>query len=43
MIAARAQARVDRDFARADALRDELSALGVEVMDGTEGSRWRVP
>jgi cysteinyl-tRNA synthetase len=43
MIAARAQARADKDFARADALRDELSALGVEVMDGAEGSRWRVP
>jgi cysteinyl-tRNA synthetase len=30
----RKAARVGKDFARSDALRDELSAAGVEVMDG---------
>ena len=39
----RVQARKDRDFARADALRDEIAALGVELMDGTEGTSWRIP
>ncbi|HWU03750.1 MAG TPA: cysteine--tRNA ligase [Novosphingobium sp.] len=30
----RKQARADKDFARSDALRDDLAARGVEVMDG---------
>ncbi len=34
---AREQARVERDFARADALREELRALGWEVRDGPDG------
>jgi cysteinyl-tRNA synthetase len=38
----RAEARRARDFARADAIRAELGALGVEVMDTAQGSRWRV-
>ena len=33
-LAARKAARAARDFARSDALRDELAAAGVEVMDG---------
>ncbi|MDF7775510.1 cysteine--tRNA ligase [Sphingomonas sp. AOB5] len=33
-LADRKQARVDKDFARSDAIRDELAASGVEVMDG---------
>ncbi|EGD58984.1 cysteinyl-tRNA synthetase [Novosphingobium nitrogenifigens DSM 19370] len=31
---ARRAARADKDFARSDALRDELAAAGVDVMDG---------
>lgn len=42
LIAARAQARASRDFARADAIRAELSAIGVEVMDGADGAAWRL-
>ena len=43
-IQARLDARAAKDFARADALRDELTALGVELMDGgTGGTTWRVP
>ncbi|MXO72578.1 cysteine--tRNA ligase [Alteraurantiacibacter buctensis] len=34
VIAQRKQARADKDFARSDALRDELAARGVLVMDG---------
>nr|MBA2571094.1 cysteine--tRNA ligase [Chloroflexota bacterium] len=38
----RADARARRDFARADALRAELLEVGVEPIDGPEGSaRWR--
>jgi cysteinyl-tRNA synthetase len=41
LLAQRADARVRRDWPRADALRAELDALGVEVMDTPEGPRWR--
>jgi len=34
---ARQQARADRDFTRADAIRDELRGLGWEVRDGADG------
>lgn len=37
----RAGARVDRRFADADAIRDRLMALGVEVRDTPEGTGWR--
>ena len=40
----RRAARADKDFARSDALRDELSAAGVDVMDGDPlGWDWRLP
>ena len=42
LIDARVLARAGKDFARADALRTELDALGVMVDDGPEGSVWRV-
>jgi cysteinyl-tRNA synthetase len=38
----RAAARKARDFARSDAIRDELLASGVAIMDGPEGTTWRV-
>ena len=37
LLARRAEARRARDFASADALRDELAAMGVEVRDTPEG------
>jgi cysteinyl-tRNA synthetase len=37
---ARSEARANRDFARADALRDGFVAAGVIVMDSAEGSTW---
>jgi len=40
---ARVEARKAKDFARADALRDEIAALGIELMDGPEGTTWRIP
>ena len=41
-ISAREQARQDRDWAQADTLRDELVAMGVELMDSPQGTTWRV-
>ena len=43
ILARRKQARVDKDFAASDALRDELAAKGVEVMDGDPlGWEWKL-
>jgi cysteinyl-tRNA synthetase len=41
-IAARLEARKAKDFARADAVRAEVSARGVELRDGPSGTDWRV-
>lgn len=40
MIQARQDAKKARDFAKADAIRDELKAKGVEIQDTREGTRW---
>jgi cysteinyl-tRNA synthetase len=40
-VAERMAARAARDFARADAIRAELSALGIELRDGPSGTTWR--
>ena len=37
----RATARVNRDWAASDRLRDELAALGIAVEDTRDGQRWR--
>jgi cysteinyl-tRNA synthetase len=41
-ISARLAARKERDFARADAIRAEVAARGVELRDGPAGTDWRV-
>ncbi|HET9628137.1 MAG TPA: DALR domain-containing protein, partial [Novosphingobium sp.] len=42
-LAARKEARAAKDFARSDALRDELAGRGVEVMDGDPlGWEWKL-
>ena len=40
LIQERQRARKDKDFARADALRDKLSGLGVSVQDTPAGPEW---
>jgi len=37
----RAQARIDRDWAASDRLREELAARGIAVEDTRDGQRWR--
>ncbi len=41
LIDERNAARKNRDFARADAIRDELAAQGIELEDTREGTRWK--
>jgi cysteinyl-tRNA synthetase len=38
----RRAARAARDFARADAIRNELTDMGVVIEDGAQGTRWSV-
>ncbi|MBV9382209.1 MAG: cysteine--tRNA ligase [Streptosporangiaceae bacterium] len=42
LVAARAQARKERDWARADEIRDELGKLGVQVTDTPDGPVWEL-
>lgn len=41
LIAERAAARQAKDFARSDAIRDELLAQGIELLDSATGTTWR--
>ena len=41
LIAERQQARKDRNFALADKIRDELKARGIELLDTSQGVRWK--
>jgi cysteinyl-tRNA synthetase len=41
LVAAREVARADKDWARADAIRDELRAGGIELEDTPNGTVWR--
>ena len=37
----RNQAKSNKDFAKADSIRDELVSLGVEILDSQDGSSWK--
>lgn len=40
-LSARLSARQAKDFATSDAIRDELKAVGIEILDTPQGSKWR--
>ncbi len=42
LIVERREARANRDFSRADQIRDELAAKGVLLLDGPEGTTWKM-
>jgi len=42
LVAQRTEARQRRAFAEADRIRDQLDAMGVELEDSAEGTRWRI-
>ena len=39
-LAARQEARANKDFAKADEIRDRISAAGITIEDSADGSRW---
>lgn len=41
LLAERAEARKNKDFARSDEIRDSLAAQGVMIEDGPDGATWR--
>ncbi len=40
LISERTQAKKAKDFARSDAIRDEITALGINIMDTADGPLW---
>ena len=41
LIAERGQARKEKNFQRADEIRDQLLAMGIELKDTREGVTWK--
>jgi cysteinyl-tRNA synthetase len=42
LIAERQQAKLDKNYARADAIRQELKAMGVVLEDSKQGTTWKI-
>jgi cysteinyl-tRNA synthetase len=42
LIRLRAEARAAKDWATSDRIRDELAAAGVQLLDGPDGTAFRV-
>ncbi|MCY4012450.1 MAG: cysteine--tRNA ligase [Gammaproteobacteria bacterium] len=41
LIAERNRARANRDYGRADKIRDQLATMGIDIEDTREGTRWK--
>jgi cysteinyl-tRNA synthetase len=41
LVEERNQARADKNFQRADQIRDQLAEAGIELMDGPQGTTWK--
>jgi len=41
LVAARTEAKKAKNFAEADRIRDELKAMGIEIIDTPQGTKWR--
>ena len=41
LLAERTQAKAEKNFARADEIRNELAAQGIEIIDTPDGPKWR--
>ena len=41
-IAERNEARANKDWAKADAIRDELDAMGIELLDRKDGTGYKI-
>ncbi|MDG5469484.1 cysteine--tRNA ligase [Deltaproteobacteria bacterium IMCC39524] len=42
LIVERRDARANKDFARSDQIRDDLAAKGIQLLDGPEGTTWKM-
>jgi cysteinyl-tRNA synthetase len=42
LLAARAAARVEKDFVSSDRIRDQLAAMGVTIKDSKDGTTWEI-
>ena len=41
LISSRDKARANKDWAKSDSIRDELSTLGIQIEDSPKGTKWR--
>ena len=41
LVQARTEAKKAKNFAEADRIRDQLKAMGVEIIDTPQGTKWR--
>ena len=41
LVAARTDAKKAKNFAEEDRIRDQLKAMGVEIIDTPQGAKWR--
>ena len=41
LVAARTQAKKEKNYAEADRIRDELKSMGIEIIDTPQGAKWR--